>query len=217
MPDRTKKSARSRLISSLRVGGLLLLLLEHDRERRAGLPDAEGLDLDLPLRRATSGCRSWSGSWPAPAWSGSPSRAPVTGSSTMVQPTCACFAFAAAASSGALLRVEHAGFLELAVALERLDRGGRLVVELAVDQAVVVAGPGQVELDGDALGERDRRAVAARRRRRVRFFGLGLGHADGCRADWRFVLGGGGQRGEQESENGTHDPHGTPWSARLDG
>ncbi len=49
---------------------------------------------------------------------GIPSRAPVTGSSTMVQPTCVCFDFAAAASSAPFLRVEHAGFLELAIPLE---------------------------------------------------------------------------------------------------
>src|SRR5437660_1396782 len=52
--------------------------------------------------------------------------------------------------SRALGRREHAGVLELARLLERLDRRDGAVRELAIDQAVVVAGPGEIELDGDA-------------------------------------------------------------------
>src|SRR5262249_43475007 len=79
---------------------------------------------------------------------------------------------------GALLRIEHAGFLELAIALERLDGGRGLVVSLAVDQAVVVAGPGEVELNGKAVGLRERGIAAGRRGRRGRAFaGGGRGHA----------------------------------------
>jgi len=45
--------------------------------------------------------------------------------------------------------------------LERLDRGRGLVVDLAIDQAVVIAGPGEIELEGEAVGQR--RCGVARR------------------------------------------------------
>ena len=121
------------------------------------------------------------------AWPGMPSRAPVTGSSTMRPADLRLLRLGGGGEQGALLRVEHAGFLELAVALERLDGGDGLVVELAVDQAVVVAGPGQIELDGDALGERQRGIAAVRRRGRV-LRGGGRGVRRCCAGDWRRRL-----------------------------
>ncbi len=65
---------------------------------------------------------------------------------------------------GALLGIEHSGLLELAIALECPDGSGSPVAELASDEAVIVAGPSQIELDGHAVGERKGRF--ARRGRR---------------------------------------------------
>ena len=51
----------------------------------------------------------------------------------------------------------------------------------------------------------------------ARFFALASAMRMGAAPAGAFVLGGGGKRGEQNSENGTHDPHRNSWSARLDG
>ena len=67
---------------------------------------------------------------------------------------------------GALLRIEHVGFLELPITLVRLDGSNGLVVELAIDQAVVLAHPSEIGLDDDAVGERNgRKGIPGRRRR----------------------------------------------------
>ena len=51
----------------------------------------------------------------------------------------------------ALRLVEDAGFLGPRALLERLHGSDRTLAELAIDDAVVVAGPDQIVLDGDAL------------------------------------------------------------------
>ena len=56
---------------------------------------------------------------------------------------------------GALRQIEHAGFLAAVALLERLDGRDRALAEFAADHAVVVAGPDQVVLDRDAIGERN--------------------------------------------------------------
>src|SRR5207244_1878000 len=68
----------------------------------------------------------------------------------------------------ALRRRQHAALAELVVLLERAHRSHRALVEFAIDEAVVVAGPGEVELDADALRERHRAVAAGWRLRRRR-------------------------------------------------
>src|SRR4051794_39201942 len=51
MPERIKKSGAQEVDLELAGRRFFLLLLVDRRERRAGLPDLEGLDLDLALRR----------------------------------------------------------------------------------------------------------------------------------------------------------------------
>jgi len=63
----------------------------------------------------------------------------------------------------ALGRRQQARLLELVHLLKRLHRGDEPVADLAGDEAVVIAGPGEVELDADALGERGAGIKLARR------------------------------------------------------
>ena len=150
-----------------------LLLLVDRRKRRAGLPDLEGLDLDLALRRRPASA-VLALTLVGDLLGRKPDARAGDGSSTMLQPTCACLAFADGCQEGAFLRVEDAGFLELAIVLERLDGGRGLVVDLAIDQAVVIAGPGEIELEGEAVGQR-RGGVARRSGRGRRTFSRGRG------------------------------------------
>ncbi len=184
-----KKSGLQQIDLELARRRFLLLLLVDARQRRAGLPDPEGLDLNLPLRRAPAGAglalrldRDLLGRKTEPrAGDGIVDHAPAD---------LRLLRLGRGGQQGALLRVEHAGFLELAIALERLDGGGRLVVGFAVDQAVVVAGPGEVELDGDAIGERlGGIARWSRRRRRAFLSCRRRGRANGAFAGRRRGIG----------------------------
>src|SRR5262249_29959879 len=166
---------------------LLLLLLVHRGECRPRFPDLERLDLNLSLRGSPAGAaaalalvRHLPGRQ-ADKHAGD-------GVVDHVPADLGRFRLRRGGEQSALLRIEGAGFLELAVALERLDGGGSLVIELAVDEPVVVPGPGEVELDGDALGERDRGVACRRRRRRRPVARGGSGETNyafaPCRGSW---------------------------------
>ena len=80
----------------------------------------------------------------------------------------------------ALLRAQHAGVRILVPRLERLHGGDQPLAELAVDRAGEVAGPGEVVLDRDAVGARDR-GVGVLQARRLRGRRAGRGIAGGRR------------------------------------
>ena len=150
MPDRMKKSERRRLTSSLRVDGSFFCcsytaasVVPGSLIRKVSTwtcPCAEDQRvpfLALRLVRHLLGRKS-----EVRAGDGIVDHAPAD---------LGLLSFRRCGEQSALLRIEDAGFLELAIALERLDGGRGLVVELAVDQAVVIAGPGEIELDRHAV------------------------------------------------------------------
>ena len=152
MPARMKKSGRKKLTSSLRVAGSFFccsytaarvvpgsLILNVSTWTWPCAEDQRVPTLALTLVRHLLGRKS-----DARAGDGIVDHAPADQR---------LLGFRRGGEQGAFLRVQDAGFLQLAIALERLDGGRGLVVDLAIDQAVVVARPGEIELNGHAVGQ----------------------------------------------------------------
>ena len=134
--------------------GLLLHALEHRRQRRAGLGDAEALDRVFAARgrpaRAADDLARLRHELRRHADAGA-ARAVVDHAPA----DRLLLRFRGSGERCALGLVEHAGLLGPAALLERLDGSDRAVAELAVDEAVVVAGPHEIALDRQALGKRN--------------------------------------------------------------
>src|SRR5262249_30055768 len=121
------------------------------RERRARLPDLEGFDLQLALRRRPAGPGLALGlDRRLPCRQAKPRSGDLVVDDAPAD--LSLLGLGRGGEQGQLLRIEHAGFLELAIVLEGLDGGYGPVAALAIDQAVVVAGPGEIELDGNEVG-----------------------------------------------------------------
>jgi hypothetical protein len=180
------------------AGRLLLLLIENIRERGSGPAHAKGLDLNLTLRRE-----------PAAAALAGPGIWHLLGGQPDLRAGRLVFHHPPADLILLLLRQigqEHAfgrrqrpGVLELVILLERLQGRDRLVVELAGDEPVVKAGPGEIELDRGPLGERKAGIeIATGGCRSALLLRLALGLGSG-RALW---FGGGGMRGAARGRRG---------------
>ena len=94
----------------------------------------------------------------------------MTRSSTIRQPDLLLLGLRARCERGALRWQQRAGLAKAAALLEGAHRGHRTIVELAGDQAIEEAREGEIHLDADALGQRQRGIGIGSSRRRERAF-----------------------------------------------
>jgi hypothetical protein len=162
---------------------VLAVLIKHRRKGRARRINAKGLDLQLAVRRSKAGGVG--------ALRGARHE---LGGHAEPHPCCRIVEKAPAdrLPGGSrrsrelllLLRVEHPGWLAAVALLKRPDSRNGIRRHIAIGGALIVARPNQIGLDGDPLGERERRVELGRPGRRRR---------------WR-AGGGGGRRGQRDDE-----------------